>query len=162
MITLRIENDRIIARLREVDLRMESRLTRAINAAAIDLQGYIRREKLHGGVLKSRSGNLSRAVTALPAHKEGTGRIVAEVAVDKTAPYGRFHEYGVAHSWTIQPRTKKALAFTIGGQLVFAKRVTHPGLKERSFMRSGLQDRRDAILARIQAAVGEAIRGEGL
>jgi hypothetical protein len=159
MIELRVDATGVRAYFTHLEGRLRVNLVRAIAAATIDLQGYIRSNKLAGQVLKQRTGNLSRAITAFPP--TDTGReISGRVAVDRTAPYGFFHEYGVPHPWVIEARNAKALRFEIGGAVVFAKRVTHPGLPERSFMRSALEDKRDAIIARIQAAVAASVRGE--
>jgi hypothetical protein len=158
MIQLKIDESRVLAYLAAMPNRVNKSVLDAVNAATIDLQGYIRREKLHGGdPLHSRTGNLSRAVTVQPARQE-PGRVVGSVFVDRTAPYGFFHEYGVDHSWTIVPKTKKVLAFTVGGETVFVRKVVHPGLKERSFMRASLTENREKIVARLTAAVVQGIK----
>jgi hypothetical protein len=60
----------------------------------------------------------------------------------------------------IVPTKAEALAFMMGGQQVFAKIVHHPGsrIPERSFMRSGLFDMADEIVAGIRAAALEGAR----
>lgn len=158
MITLHVDSGRVVARFERITAGMRGSLSRAVTAATIELQGYIRSSKLHGQVLNSRTGNLSRAVTAFPAVDDGT-RIVGRVAVDRSAPYGRFQEEGVGHPWVIEPRNAKALRFVAGGKVVFAKRVMHPGLKARPFMSTSLEEKREAILARLRAAVRDQIQG---
>ena len=44
------------------------------------------------------------------------------------------------------------------GDLIFRRRVVHPPLPERSFLRSALADMAPAIEAGLRAAVAEAIR----
>lgn len=39
----------------------------------------------------------------------------------------------------IVPRTKKALRFTVGGQVVFATVVNHPGTKANNFLKDALR-----------------------
>jgi hypothetical protein len=56
-------------------------------------------------------------------------------------PYGAIQEYGgTTRAHLIQAKNAKALAFTVGGGLRFARRVQHPGsrIPERSFLRSAL------------------------
>jgi len=173
MITLSVQGSQVIAKFERLQAGARMSLVRAINIATLELERYIKTTKLRGGnPLFSRSGNLSRAVHSIPAQDVG-GRIVGRVAVDGTAPYARFQEYGVAHSWEINARPKGApkggligptntggvLAFTIGGAVVFAKHVTHPGLKARSFMRSALEEKRAGIIEQLRAAVRDQMRG---
>lgn len=156
MITLHVDSGRVVARFERIKAGMRGSLSRAITAATIELQGYIRASKLHGQVLNSRTGNLSRAVTAFPAVDDGS-RIVGRVAVDRSAPYGRFQEEGVGHPWVIEPRNAKALRFVAGGKVVFAKRVMHPGLKARPFMSTSLEEFSPTIQSELAAALNEAI-----
>lgn len=159
MITITFNDHGIQARLEKFGPALQTRLVRVITAAVIDLQRHVVVDKLQGQVLQHRSGNLQRAIQALPTLVTGT-TVRGQLTVDRTAPYGVFHEFGVAHSWVIRPRRPGGvLAFSAGGQMVFAREVTHPGLKERSFMRSALADRRADIVARISAAVGDTVRG---
>lgn len=159
MMTVTVDAGRVIVRFDRIRAGMRGSMVRAVNAATIELQGYIKANKLHGQVLKSRTGNLSRAIIAIPAIETG-GSIVGRVAVDRSAPYGKMHEQGVNHSWTIEPRNKKALRFSVGGQVIFARRVTHPPLKARPFMQPSLEEQRGAIFARLRAAVRAQMRGD--
>jgi hypothetical protein len=158
MITITVDDSRIVAKLERFTPNLQRGLLRVISAAVIDLQRHIVADKLQGQVLGHRTGNLQRAILGRPAQVQGNA-VIGRVVVDSTAPYGIFHEYGVAHPWTIRARPGGVLAFNAGGEMVFRRQVTHPGLRERSFMRSGLADRRDDIIRRIRGAVGEAMQG---
>lgn len=158
MIEIKVDTSRVVVHFREIAAGMRGTLIRSVNAALIDLQGYVRSTKLHGSPLKARTGNLSRAITVTPAVDEG-GRIFGSLGVDRTAPYGKTQELGVDHPWTIEPKDRKALRFAIGGKVVFAKRVVHPPLKPHPFMRPSLEEKRASINERLRQAVREQIRG---
>jgi hypothetical protein len=98
--------------------------------------------------------------------KETRGGPNAGRAVD----YAAVQEYGVAHSWKIEPvyysnawaRSQKsrvlsvsglprALSFLLNGKRVIVRSVTHPGLKERPFMRKGLRDMEAEIIDGLNA-----------
>lgn len=58
------------------------------------------------------------------------------------APYGNYQEFGTASRgefggspYTIVPRKGKRLRFSVGGKTVYARKVTHPGIRPRPYMR---------------------------
>ncbi len=61
-------------------------------------------------------------------------------------------ERGVPHGWVIEPFTMKALAFQMDGRQMILRRVFHPGLKERPFMRSALHDMEAQITSELKTA----------
>lgn len=68
-----------------------------------------------------------------------------EVRITPTAPYSIFVEEGT-RPHEIVPVNAKALRFTVGyGQVVFAKRVSHPGTAPQPFV----QETADATRAKI-------------
>ena len=80
-----------------------------------------------------RTGHLGQSVS------EGTiamvGPRTAHGSVKATARYALYvHEGTRPH--TIRPRTAQALRFEVGGRVVFAKVVRHPGTKARPFLRN--------------------------
>lgn len=61
--------------------------------------------------------------------------------------YGKYMEYGTASRgefggspYTILPKKSKYLVFTVNGKKVFAKKVVHPGVAPRPFMRPAAQE----------------------
>jgi len=62
-----------------------------------------------------------------------TGRVVSQ------APYSAFVEFGT-RPHMIFPRRARALRFEVGGQVVFARYVRHPGTRGQFFMRRALYD----------------------
>jgi len=84
--------------------------------------------------------------------------------------YAAVQEGGVSHSWKIQPvlyssawaisnkarvlsveGLPRALAFMFNGKLIITRSVTHPGLKERPYMRQGLKDMEAQIISELTA-----------
>jgi len=60
--------------------------------------------------------------------------------------YGVYQEFGTAsrgefggQPYTIVPKKGKYLVFTINGRKIFAKKVTHPGIKPKYYMRGALE-----------------------
>lgn len=128
-----------------------------VRALTINLQHHIVADKLQGQVLKHRSGALGRSIQ-IDIQRSGE-RTKGEAFSAGDVKYAAIHEFGgqtAAHD--IFPKKGDALAFMMGGKMVFAKVVHHPGSKipERSFMRSSLADMTDQIIAGIREA---ALRG---
>jgi hypothetical protein len=156
MISVEIEGDAaVVAHLNEIPPRLKASLAKTIAFLGAELQQIVR-GNLSGRVLKARSGKLLGSV-ALAVSETGTGATATVSAGGAAAPYARFHEYGVGHPWLIQAHGR-ALRFMVGDQLVFARSVRHPGLPERSFLRSALREMEPQIRTQIEIAVAEALR----
>ena len=133
---------------------LEARISQKLNSINTELQRRIV-GKLTGDVLQNRTGNLARSIEAIPARIEGA---VIEGSVQGgggVAFYGKFQEYGTRGPYTILPKNAQALRFFIEGKLIFAKKVIHPGLKERSFMRSTFTDMQPEIVASLESVTKE-------
>ena len=110
------------------------------------------RAKLSGPVLKVKSGKLRASIKAEMRESQLTlyGRVFSS-----GVPYAAIHEYGgQTKPHVIFPKNMKALRFMLGGVVVFAAKVNHPGSKipERSYLRSTLKDMHNEIVANITAA----------
>ena len=93
------------------------------------------------GILTSRTGNLRSSIRSA---SQGQGRAV----VGPTALYGAIHEFGGKTSaHTIVARRKGALRFMVGGQVVFAKRVVHPGsrIPPRPYLRPAFENNQPLV-----------------
>jgi phage gpG-like protein len=155
MITIELIGDRaLVARLDAMPGRVHDGLARAVTRLGLELQRKVQSEKLSGQVLKVRTGTLRSSINM---QIEDTETEIA-ASVGTNVLYGRIQEYGVARSWLIEARNAKSLAFTIGGTKLFRRRVTHPPLPERSFLRSALAEMAPAIEEGLREAVVEAIR----
>jgi HK97 gp10 family phage protein len=83
-----------------------------------------------------KTGKLKESIT----YKVHRGELTVEVGVD----YGMFQEFGTAsrgefpgRPYKIRPKNGKYLRFKSGGRWVYAKEVTHPGVKPQPFLRPG-------------------------
>jgi phage gpG-like protein len=155
MITAYLLGDReLIARLAAAPNGLQRGLARAVTRLGFQLERRVK-QKLSGEVLNVRTGLLRASINTRV--KETSSEITASVGTN--IKYGKFHEYGVPHPWEIRPKSARALAFEVGGAQVFATRVMHPPLPERSFLRSALREMRGQIQAELkQAATAELHR----
>jgi hypothetical protein len=148
----------ITARLQSFPARLSQRLQETLARLGVALQAEVA-ENLSGRVLHRRSGALIGAVRQeLSSAKQASA---LSVGFDADAvPYGAIQEFGGrTRAHLIAAKNARALAFSLGGKLVFAKQVNHPGsvLPERSFLRSALAALAPAALAEIDQAVAEEI-----
>lgn len=81
-----------------------------------------------GRLRASIRGRASRTWTLRPQFTVSSNVDYASMVHDGTRPH------------TIRPRTKQALKFTVGGQVVFAKVVHHPGTRARPFLDRALRE----------------------
>jgi phage gpG-like protein len=113
--------------------------------------------KLAGEVLRTRSGALANSISSTIETSDNALILsVSSVGI----PYAAIQEYGgrtAAHE--IVAVKAKALAFTIGGANVFAKRVHHPGstIPARSYLGSAVSEMRDEIETGLKGALREAL-----
>ncbi|MEM2922519.1 MAG: hypothetical protein QXF26_09425 [Candidatus Bathyarchaeia archaeon] len=63
----------------------------------------------------------------------GRGRVISQ------APYSAYVEFGT-RPHIIRPRRARALRFEIGGEVIFARYVRHPGARGQFYMRRALED----------------------
>jgi phage gpG-like protein len=147
-----VGDDRLVARLEAMPGRLHDGIARAVTRLGFELQRRVQ-EKLSGEVLKVRTGTLRSSIntqiTDTPTEVSAT--------VGTNVAYARYHEYGVARSWVIEARNAQVLRFTIGGQTLFRRRVTHPPLPERSFLRSALAEMAPQIEEGLREAIAEVI-----
>lgn len=66
--------------------------------------------------------------------------------IGPSVDYGVYQEFGTAsrgefggQPYTILPKKGKYLVFTINGKKIFAKKVTHPGVKPKYYMRGSFE-----------------------
>lgn len=149
----------VIAKLNNVPSSLRRELTKEVTALTLRLESRIKRDKLSGQVLNRVTGRLSRSVHSVMPVAQTPNGVVGSVKQSGDVKYGAIHEFGgktPAH--VIEPKKADALRFTIGGKVIFAKRVNHPGsvMPERSYMRSSLRDMRQQIIDGLR---GAAVRG---
>jgi phage gpG-like protein len=154
MISIQLQGEqRLIARLTALPEQVRISLGRVITKLAIEVERNIKL-KLSGSVLNVRTGVLRASIH----HQVLMSATSVTATIGTGVNYARIHEFGVPHSWEI-PKLKSArvLAFEVGGESVFTRRVTHPALPERSFERSTLAEMAPYIRAEIDAAVKQTV-----
>ena len=145
-----------IERLRTQGPRFIEQLTSKMTLLMFKLQSKIVGETIPA-FFPSGAPNIASTVRAIPARLDGTvirgevqagGPRTTKVTLKSgtEVDYAAVQEYGIYHSYTIAPFNKKMLSFLLNGKRIFAKLVTHPGLKQRPFMRYGLQEMEDEII----------------
>jgi hypothetical protein len=139
-----------ITRLRERGPEIVEALMTKMNELMIRLRSRVLNESIP--TFFKAAPNISASVTMEPARVEGT-KIIGGVTAGGTPATSKttlrsgitysipvIQEYGVAHGWEILPFNKKALAFMMDGKQLIRRRVWHPPLEARPFMRSELQN----------------------
>lgn len=131
---------------------LEKYSRQAVKSATKDVAEYARQHhQFH-----SRTGNLERAIQGMQSDDGLTGI----VTIERTqAPYGYWVHQGIQQSYTIVPRTKKALRWVSGSEFAFAKRVTIPQRDGEPFLFNALKAQESHITKifdeRIEAALKE-------
>ena len=143
----------LIAKLNAIPSRVREELYRTVTALTLKLEQHVKADKLSGQVLHVRTGALRRSI-ASKVDQSGSS-VIGRVFSSGDVKYAGIHEFGgktPPHEIVAKGR---ALAFEMGGQMRFFKRVQHPGsvMPERSFLRSSLSDMRVEIVSEIQEAV---------
>ncbi len=133
-----------VARFEKVSDKIYQDLMTTIKDQWFGLQSYIVTSKLSGQVLKRRTGLLASSINV--GGPQSTSRFTADNTqivgkVGTAVVYAAIHEYG----GTIERTSSKGNSFT----------QTFP---ERSFLRSGLQDKQAEIRGAIQAAYDRNMR----
>lgn len=159
MIGLEITGDRaLLTKLEATTGKVRAAAKSSLDMWATELAGYIKMNKLSGNPLHRRSGNLSSSV--YPDKRETAETVSGGARAGLDVPYAKIHEYGgLIPAHQVVARNAKALAFTVGGMLRFAKSVQIPDVQmpERSYMRSALREQAPEGIAELKAAIAEAI-----
>lgn len=131
---------------------IKNRVIRTIAKLTIKLQTMVKRDKLSGQVLKRKTGTLSRSINVKFTKGGMEGTVGTNVA------YGRVWEYGGDMQIRAHMRLmKKAFGKPVKEEREIQVRAYTRNVKERSFLRSALNDLRPEI----QPAITQAIK-EGL
>jgi phage gpG-like protein len=159
MLRAELDAGKLIAGLDHMPAQVVAAVATKMKAITINLQRHVITDKLHGQVLKQRSG--ASAIDPAEIRTEGE-TVVGEVFSAGDVKYAAIHEFGgTTPPHDIVPTKAQALAFAIGGKMVFAKVVHHPGsrIPERSYMRSSLEDQAEDIVDGLkEAAIRAALK----
>jgi phage gpG-like protein len=149
-----VDASKVVRKFERLPVAIRGAVLRTMTKIGYDLTGHIQQDKLQGQVLHHRTGNLSSHVH--PQTTDSGNLITTVVGIDSNAvPYAAIHEYG---GYIHVPEVSGPLmVFDKGGETIFTRRraafTAH--MPERSYLRSGLADRKDDYLRDIDAAVGE-------
>lgn len=97
---------------------------------------------------------LQRSITSTVSN----GGLVGQVGTN--VPYARYVEEGTGPH-EIRPRNARVLAFKVGGKMIFAMSVQHPGSKGRFYMRRAFEQNQAAIQREFDQAAQRVIRTFG-
>jgi phage gpG-like protein len=157
MLSATLDAGQLLASVDTMPAQVVAAVETKMRQLTINLQKHVINDKLHGQVLKQRSGKLARSIQQ-ESHTDDEV-VIGEVFSAGDVKYAAIHEFGgTTPAHDIIPNKADALAFMMGGKMVFARVVHHPGSKipERSFLRSSLADQAAEITEGLKQA---AIRG---
>lgn len=152
MIAMSITGDRaVLLELKSMGIRLREQVGAAVARQTFALVAYIKAEKLSGQVLRTRSGTLRRKINGKVTE---TATSVTGTVGAGNLPYAAAHEYGFEGDVSVRDYVRQ----TVAGPVNVRAHVRHMVLPERSFMRSALADRREAIRLDLERAVAEAVK----
>jgi len=146
-------------------MRMQIAAFNRMRTEMVELRNYTLSTHMHGPTgptsVRQLTGNLARS---LVSHVEDEGNVVTGVVGFPegctAAAYARIlHDGGTTRAHVIEAVNGKALAFMVGGQMTFRRRVNHPGsnFPARPYLTTALEEQKAQIKAELTAAMLEAI-----
>jgi phage gpG-like protein len=178
-LSVNVDTERAIARLKGVDSAMRAALLRVITRLSIEVQAKVKSEKLTGQVLHVRTGTLRRSINRQVI--EDGESVFARVGTN--VKYAHIHEYGFVGEELVREhvrRSQRQMAMAkfrtnkLGerievkgsykkagggeGEILVRQHVRQMVMPERSFLRSTLAEMTPKIKADIKAAALSALR----
>ncbi|MDG3442467.1 hypothetical protein [Nitrospirillum amazonense] len=138
----------VIVRVQQFPDAVRLSIQRRVYGEAVRLQNVLKNDALNGGIVKARTKRLRNSVH-IDTEVAGD-RVITYVGTD--VEYAKYLEEGTA-AHEIRAKHAKALAFMVGGDLIFRKKVQHPGTP--AFRPFGLTFERETpgILKRLEEGV---------
>ncbi len=146
--------------------RMQIAAYKAMGVEMIGLRNHVVEDHLHGPTgattLQQRSGNLARSTTS-EVIEEGSSvtGIVGIPSASTARAYAKIlHEGGTTRAHVIEAKNARTLAFSVGGTMIFRRRVNHPGsnIPARPYLTSALEEQAAQIKAHLAEAMVEATK----
>ncbi len=145
--------------------RMQIAAVKQMGIEMLGLRNWVVTEHLNGPTgattLQQRSGNLARSVSnEVDEDSTSVTGLVGIPAASTAQAYARIlHEGGTTRAHVIEALNAKALAFTMGGQTIFRRKVNHPGsnFPPRPYLKSALEEQKAQIVAGLSAAMKDAL-----
>lgn len=162
--TVKVQAERLLARLQGAGERLHQSLLRTIQRLAIDVQSTVKDGKLTGQVLHNRTGTLRRSINQ-KVDDQGT-RIMASVGTNLR--YAHIHEFGFDGVVNVREHVRrsraqmnvpvKQRARKSDGEITVRAHQMHMRMPERSFLRSALNDKSTTIRDQIKQAARGALK----
>jgi phage gpG-like protein len=140
IINLSLEAQEVLRSIQTMPQRLSIAMAAAMNDENKYTVGYIQERKLSqrgSTTLGVRSDRLWNSVRATKPVINGTS---ISSSIGTNVKYAAVHEFGTG-PFTIRPKNKKALRFSVGGAFHFAKQVRHPGFPARRMFGSAIEER---------------------
>lgn len=131
-------------------LELHDQLRRAAQRGLVDAVQEAAKSARTTPLFNDVSGALRKSIT------ETIGDLEGEVAAGTGAKHARFVECGT-EPHEITPRRKQVLRFVQAGNVVFARKVMHPGTKARPFMGTAADVGQQVLDYGVDFYVGDAI-----
>lgn len=174
-----VDAERILAKLRGAEGRLQANLQRVITRQSIELQGRVKERKLTGQVLHVRTGTLRRSINR---RVEARGSDVV-ATVGTNVHYAHVHEYGFTGTVLVREHVRRSRAQMslakfrtnkLGerievkgsyrkagggtGEILVREHLRDMVMPERSFLRSSLREMEPEIRKGIREAVMESLK----
>lgn len=151
-----IGDTQTIAKLQNLFPTVRSELKRVIQALTFDLSAHVKKNKLSGQVLKTRTGTLRRSI-----HAQVNETDISVIGIVGTnIEYAHVHEYGGTFSIDEHLRlVKQAFGRELNFPVWSTVRTHQATYPKRSFLLSALRDKKPEIIQKIQAALDKTARG---
>lgn len=144
MLTCTLDLSEFHRSVEQTEREMRTQIARGVNEAA----EAGRDEAKRVGAWTDRTRRLRNGIAAVPAHGRGDG---AESEILSPTPYSAIIEGG-SRAHEIWARRKTFLRFVVGGQVIFARKVNHPGTRPYPFM-GPAAIKADAVLRKVIANI---------
>ncbi len=138
--------DTVAAKFNSAPSRIRPRLAGGINIGAKLLESSAKKRA------RFKTGNMRRGIHV--SKSATAGDLNAEVTSEANYSSG-IEEGNDPH--VIVPKNAKVLAFTMGGEQIFARRVEHPGNKPYPFMKPAGEEIRPKLIADLEKIIKEAV-----
>ncbi len=157
---IQVAETRVVARFDRMPDAVRAEMVKAVQVERLVLEALIKR-KLSGEVLNVVTGRLRRSIFSDVETRDDA--VTGTVSQSGDVKYGARHEFGFTGAETVAAHVRtitQAFGYAIAPRAVDVRSFTRTAnTPERSFMRSSLADRSEAIVAALKGTVARGIAG---